>query len=240
MIKIYIYQSIDQPIFLGDFLDYLIENKDNDEVPRIWSISYDSFDIDDYRDKLKELIKTGYQIFNSSGDNGASTLDISSVPIAPGEPSSSPYITSVGGTKILKYTSNDTYIEVPSITFDSSNNLSNNITTGGGFDGVALFSNGDIKVEPIYRPNDDLSAKNQLIKNYILDMSNNGTAYINNGLINKIYDFDVSNNYYPRLYPNVSFSSANYPIYLLQNLSNSGRYICFFSIICQYFCYYKC
>ena len=97
--KIYIYQAIDEPIFLGDFFDYLIENKDNDEVPRIWSISYVGFDIDDYRDKLKELIKTGYQIFNGSGDTGASTLDIG-IPIVPGEPSSSPFITSVGGTKI--------------------------------------------------------------------------------------------------------------------------------------------
>ena len=38
-------------------------------------------------------------------------------------------------------------------------------------------------------------------------MSNNGTNFVYKELINKIYEFDVSNNYYPILYPDVSFSS---------------------------------
>ena len=48
-------------------------------------------------------------------------------------------------------------------------------------------------------------------------MSNNGTNFVYDELINKIYEFDVSNNYYPRLYPDVSFSSANFPIFRLNN-----------------------
>lgn len=221
--KLYIYQEFNNEIdniFLN-FIDYLIDNKNNLEIPKIWSVSYSLpyfFDIE-LAIKINDLTKKGFQVFFSSGDNGSSNnFDIENNPIYPNVPVSYPYITAIGGTKIVEDETTGDIIEIPSSSFDAGSELSNLITSGGGMEGVFLIKNNgsyDVSINPIFTPDEDFLAKQHLIANYIQELSNSSDPKIYQSLIIALQTYNSINNFYPLLYPDISFQSANYYIIVL-------------------------
>lgn len=222
--KLYIFQEKRDIYHL---FNYLNNHKNNNNIPRIWSISYDLDEpgkintID--KNIINNLSNKHYQIFVASLDNGSSNFAINEYigSIIPEELSSIPYITSVGGTII-----NENGKEVPATILDPKKMY---IISGGGMDGVHMYQ---------YResPNIEVNYTNEILKNYKyliefnnnFDMSGNSQQKavdiyinellisdrdnINKELIKKIKDFNSNNNYYPKAYPNIALQSVNYNI----------------------------
>ena len=210
-----LYFFISDSIYVStDIFTYLNQNKLDNNIPRIWSISYtwnEHSDLKDFESVINDLSKDHFQIFSSSGDKGSSQG--SSYPIVPAAPATFPYITAVGGTIV-----SDTNNEYP-----SSATLLNDyaiITSGGGMDGCIIDNNDNITVKPEFNENDlnnqndtDLfNSQNSVVSKYLDELSNATSSNINKDFITEIKN--NSSDFYPRAFPNLSLQSINYPTFI--------------------------
>ena len=214
--EIFIYCDGIDPVAGGNLFTYLNNNKTNYNIPRIWSISYGSFEninkTSSNVDLINKLSKDHYQIFVSSGDTGSSNYRGNyQGPIRAAQPAAYPYITAVGGTVVEADMQNEMPSSYPSV----SDKQVAIITGGGGMDGVSMNMNFESNVSPAFVLDNDkmLNKQHQAVNTYIMDLHTSLSNNISPNLITKIINYNINNSFYPRAYPNVALQSTNYPVY---------------------------